>query len=58
MTDFSHFRSDDDITEGFAGFEHDSTDYHPESWAIGSDEIGNPIYCEAALSDFLQRDAL
>jgi len=28
----------------------------PSEWAIGSDEAGDRIYCEASISDFLQRD--
>ena len=58
MTNFNDFGSDDFITEGFGNFELDTADYHPEAWAVGSDEIGNPVYCEAALSGYLQRDAI
>lgn len=52
------YYGDDFTTEGFGDTGYGSTEDQPESWAIGSDEIGNPIYCEAALSDFLQRDAI
>jgi hypothetical protein len=54
----SDYYGDDFITEGFGDIDYATTEDRPESWAIGSDEIGNPIYCEAALSGFLQRDAL
>jgi hypothetical protein len=58
MNDFNDYYGDDFTTEGFGDTGYGSTEDQPESWAIGSDEIGNPIYCEAALSDFLQRDAI
>lgn len=58
MSDFNDYYGDDFITEGFGDIGYCGTEDQPESWAIGSDEIGNPIYCEAAISDFLQRDAV
>lgn len=36
---------------------HDSHS-NPLDWAVGSDEAGERIYCEAALSDFLQQDSI
>lgn len=51
----------DDFTSAEYGCFRDSG-FHgvqdcPSDWATGSDEAGERIYCEAAISDFLQRDA-
>lgn len=58
MRKFSDYR-DDLASEGFdiiCDSAYHCIDDCPESWAVGSDEIGNPVYCEAAVSDYLRRD--
>ncbi|HID06911.1 MAG TPA: hypothetical protein EYP10_07155 [Armatimonadetes bacterium] len=52
----------DDFTvytaSGFGRTRNDglATEDCPSDWAVGSDEIGNLVYDEAAISDFLRQD--
>jgi len=50
----------DDSTD-FGGSYSRDWGYHgaqdcPADWALGSDEAGHPIYSQATISDYLQRD--
>lgn len=61
MTYIAETHSDDLPDTGYDTLRE--SDYHgvqdtPTDWAIGSDEAGERIYCEAAISDFLQRDVV
>jgi len=51
MEDFTTSQDDGFRDSGFHGVQD-----CPSDWAIGSDEAGDRIYCEASISDFLQRD--
>ena len=40
-----------------SNYDHHSVEDWPQAWAVGSDEAGDPVYSDAAISDFLQRDS-
>jgi len=62
MSQFTHLYPDHVTISASSDFgstsnlDHHNVDDCPQAWSDGSDEAGNPVYSEAAISDFLQRD--